>query len=180
MESHSTVSHHTSAPLKPALVLGWGNPDRQDDGAAWHVLCEVTRRLNMTPPDNPEDEFDLEGETADVLFVLQLLPELSERLAEYERVCMVDAHTGEIPEPLHAEAVTPAYQSSPFTHHLTPSTALALAETVGGRAPQTLLVSVRGYSFEFARELSPQTAALVPQATDTICTWVTRTAPDKP
>ena len=33
-----------------ALVIGYGNIDRQDDGVAWHVLREVASRLKVNFP----------------------------------------------------------------------------------------------------------------------------------
>jgi Ni,Fe-hydrogenase maturation factor len=95
---------------------------------------------------------------------LQLTPESAEIVSQFDRVIFIDAHTGNIEETLHIESLNSHYQTSPFTHHLTPQTCLALAETLYGKSPQGILVSVRGYKFGFSQELSTKTQALAAQA----------------
>jgi Ni,Fe-hydrogenase maturation factor len=68
--------------------------------------------------------------------------------------------------------ITPAYQMSPFTHHLTPESCLSLAETLYGHAPAGLIVSVRGYQFGYKTELSNQTALLADKVVTRIIKWV--------
>jgi len=43
--------------LNQTLVIGFGNPDRQDDGVAWHVLHALAIRMNLPAPDSYEEEF---------------------------------------------------------------------------------------------------------------------------
>ena len=109
------------------LLLGWGNPDRQDDGAAWHILAEVARRSGLPLPDEEGESFAEPGAELDLFFTLQLTPE----------------------------------------------SCLELALRLYGSAPEAWLVSVRGYEFGFARELSPQTSALVQQAATCLIAWLT-------
>jgi len=106
------------------------------------------------------------------LSLLQLAPELSELLSGYDRVCFVDAHTGSVPDDVHSESIGPRYQPSPFTHHLTPHSLLAMTESIYKKSPESILVSVRGYEFGFDRELSKSTAALVPLAVALILKWL--------
>lgn len=154
------------------LILGYGNVDRQDDGVAWHVLAGVCRRLGLPVPVSPDEEFTETGHGPHLAFYLQLTPELAELIAGMQRVCFVDAHTGSVPEELHTAEVKPEYQSSPFTHHMTPGTCLSLVKTIYHRDVTGLLVSVRGYQFGFSSELSPATAKLCSQAVDLICDWL--------
>lgn len=166
--------------MQNTLILGFGNYDRQDDGLAWHILAELAGQLGYPYPENPgntvpspETEEDLpSGHAVDFLFDLQLLPEMAELIAQYQRVCFVDAHTGRVPEEIHFSPVEPAFQTSPLTHHLTPATCLSLAKTLSGAAPQAVLVSVRGYHFEFSQELSEQARPLVSQAVERILDWL--------
>jgi hydrogenase maturation protease len=157
--------------LNQILLLGYGNPDRQDDGVAWHVLHALGQRLNLPVPDSYEDEFPL-NDRIDFTFYLQLTPEMAEDLAHYERVCFVDAHTGNIAEEIKFQAVEGEFQHSPFTHHLTAQSLLSMCKTLYGKTPEARLLSVRGYQFEFERSLSERTAALVPQAVAEILTWL--------
>jgi len=157
--------------MKKLLILGIGNPDRQDDGVAWHVLVALAAHLKQAVPDSPEEEF--EEANPQLLFTLQLTPDLAETLAAYDKVCFVDAHTSEIQSELQQIELEPKYQRSPFTHHLTPETCLSLSESLYHAAPQSILVSVRGYQFNFSDQLSSQTSQLAVEATNVILKWVT-------
>jgi hydrogenase maturation protease len=158
--------------LKRTLILGWGNPDREDDGVAWHVMKAVAEKLHLPHAQELEDGFEIKGGNPDFLFVLQLTPELADDIARYERVCFVDAHTGEISEEVAAHPLESEFQRSPFTHHMTPSTVLSMAQVLCGCTPEAQLVSVRGYAFGFSRSLSSRTAALVDETADQIVTWL--------
>ena len=154
------------------LIIGYGNFDRQDDGVAWHVLAEVARRLGCAVPFSPEEEFPLNSGNPDFIFELQLMPELAEMIAQYARVCFVDAHTGAVPHDVNVNAIAAEFQASPLTHHLTPQSLLTFAQTLYDARPEAMLVSVRGYQFGFERELSPLTAQLAQDAAGKIVEWV--------
>jgi hydrogenase maturation protease len=159
------------------LILGYGNPDRQDDGVAWHILqelatyydCPITTidELEVNPASSPRHSV-----TPRLAFALQLTPEMAETLARYEQVCFIDAHTGAYPEEIRVAPIEPGYQTTPFTHHLTPASCLALAQTLYNQAPIGIMVSVRGYHFGYSPELSPQTAPLAQAATIQIINWI--------
>ncbi len=157
---------------KRTLILGYGNADRQDDGVAWHIFAGIARRLGRPAPSSPDEPLSPIGESPQLWFTLQLTPEMAETIAEYDRICFVDAHTGSVPQDLHIIPLSAQYQNSPFTHHMTPSTCLAFAETLYGNAPRAILVSVRGYRFGFQRSLSPKTEALAEQAIQAILDWL--------
>jgi len=157
--------------LKELLLIGYGNPDREDDGVAWHILRALTIKLGLLPPESYEDEFP-ESAQIDFAFYLQLTPEMAEDVAAYEYVCFIDAHTGNIPQPVRLIDVESEFQNSPFTHHLTPQSLIAMCETIYGKKPDAALLSVLGHRFLFTRELSQQTAELVPQAVDLIWDWM--------
>jgi len=157
--------------LKKVLIIGYGNPDREDDGIAWHILNALTVKLGLTSPESYEDEFP-QFESIDFAFYLQLTPEMAEDIAAYMYACFVDAHTGSIPEPVRLIDVNSEFQHTPFTHHLTPQSLLSLCETIYGKKPDAALVSVLGHRFLFTRQLSEETSALVPQAVDLIWDWL--------
>ena len=158
--------------IPPTLIVGYGNTDRQDDGVAWHILLSLSERLGRSTPKDWDEGLYPTGETPDLLFVLQLTPELAELFAGFKRICFVDAHTGAVPEELHVLEILPQYQKSPFTHHMTASTCLALTQSIYGTLPEAILLSVRGYEFGFSHDLSPRTAELVQQAVQTIMDWL--------
>ncbi|MGD0877735.1 MAG: hydrogenase maturation protease [Anaerolineales bacterium] len=156
--------------MNQTLVIGYGNPDRQDDGVAWHVLHALAVRLGLPAPDSYEDLFP-PNDRVDFVFTLQLTPEMAEEIAPYQRVCFVDAHTGSIARQVQLMPLEGQFQHSPFTHHLTPQSLLSICQMLYGKTPQAALLSVRGYQFEFERQLSPETAALVPEALELILEW---------
>ncbi|MRR38257.1 hypothetical protein EG829_27125, partial [bacterium] len=86
--------------MKKTLLLGYGNPDRQDDGVAWHVLHALAGRLGFPAPDSYEEDFPAAG-NPEFRFTLQLTPEMAEEIAAFERICFVDAHTGNIDIPVN-------------------------------------------------------------------------------
>lgn len=157
--------------LKKALILGYGNPDREDDGIAWHILRALTIKLELPSPESYEDEFP-ESALVDFTFTLQLTPEMAEDISGYDYVCFVDAHTGNIPEPVRLIEVESEFQRSPFTHHLTAQSLVSMCETIYGKKPEAALLSVLGHRFLFTRQLSEQTAALVPEAVELIWNWL--------
>lgn len=158
------------------LVIGYGNADRQDDGLAWQVLALLARNLGRDVSGEPGDEFDPSPGDPELRFVLQLTPEMAEDVAAFDRVCFVDAHTGEIDEDVRFIEIQADFQTSPFTHHLTPHTLLLLAQKLYQARARGWLLSVRGYDFGFSRRLSPLTEALVPQAVEILSSWLEETA----
>ena len=157
--------------MKRLLLIGYGNPDREDDGVAWHILRALTEDLGLDYPRSYEDEFP-EHPLIDFVFYLQLTPEMAEELSAYEYVCFIDAHTGSIPEPVRLIDVESEFQASPFTHHLTPQSLLSMCETMYRKKPEAGLLSVLGHRFLFSRQLSEETEWLVPQAVELIWRWM--------
>ena len=157
--------------MNRTLLLGYGNPDRQDDGVAWHILAAMAERMGLPAPESYEDEFPLNNRI-DFNFQLQLTPEMAEDISLYQQVCFVDAHTGFIPEPVRLIEVESEFQHSPFTHHLTAQSLLSMCETIYHKKPRAALLSVRGFYFGFDRQLSPETTALLPHALHQLETWL--------
>lgn len=157
--------------MKHTLLIGYGNPDREDDGVAWHILRALTVKMGLPAPSSYEDEFPQDAQV-DFAFYLQLTPEMADDIAAYQYICFVDAHTGNIPEQVRLIDVESDFQRSPFTHHLTPQSLISICETLYGNKPDAALLSVRGYQFLFSRQLSEETQALVPEAVDLIWEWL--------
>lgn len=140
-----------------ALVIGYGNLERGDDGAAFHVVNRLRPALGQ-PPLTPEDDgLDRLGAPVDAVFVRQLVPELALDAAPYARVVLVDAHVPEDPRPVVVERVEAAYRRPPVSHHLTPSMFAWLVATASAGRPEVFVVSVRARCFDHRRGLSPDT-----------------------
>lgn len=153
------------------LIFGYGNYDRQDDGIAWHVLSALKKSLGLPNAEQIDDDFDSNADLV-LIFQLQLAPELAESMVDFDRVCLIDAHTGSIPEDVRFRKLEPAFLHSPLTHHLTPEALLSIMQTIYQKTPETVLLSVRGKKFEFTQTLSQGTQNLVPQAVALIREWI--------
>jgi hydrogenase maturation protease len=120
------------------LVLGYGNPGRQDDGLGPALANRIDGlgRPGLTTLDayqlNIEDALDV---------------------AEHDVVWFVDAAKSG-PSPFCVSELTGA-RSLEFTSHLVrPEAVLALARDGWGRTPRAFLLAIRGYRFEFVERLT--------------------------
>lgn len=153
--------------MQRSLVIGYGNVDRGDDGAAFHVVNRVRARLGQRVLTEDESGLDSLG-AATAVFVPQLTPELAYEAAACHRLVLVDAHVGSDSRPLAARRLQPLYQQPVLSHMLPPATFLWLMQCISGLERIAFLVSLRGHCFELQRRLSPATSALVVPAADRV------------
>ena len=158
--------------MNRTLVIGFGNVFRRDDGAGFAVLNALRARLGRPPLGIDDDGFDDRGHPVDTVLLHQLVPELAEEVVPYDLVVFVDAHIGHVPELVYEEELDVCYKSATVTHTLHPCSVLALTLELHGRCPRGVLLSIRGYDFEFGEGLSDGTAALVPEAVERIVALV--------
>ncbi|MGB9799562.1 MAG: hypothetical protein ACPLUL_05655 [Thermanaerothrix sp.] len=154
------------------LILGIGNPDRQDDGLAWHLINRLATYWGHSKVLDIGETLPV-NEGLTLCTDLQLRPEMAEDLATYTHVCFVDAHTGALPKEICWQTLQAGFQPSPLSHHLTPQSCLALAEALYGRSPAGFLLSVRGYEFGFSRQLSERTQRLLDSVVNPLLRWLT-------
>lgn len=140
----------------PLLVIGYGNPLREDDGLGWRVAEE----LQTCRPE------------AAVLVCQQITPELAEPLSRATHVAFVDIAANQLPGAL---TVTPVYPDTPtnanFTHQMTPSTVLYLAQVLYGNVPEARLYTVGGQAFGYGETLSTKVAEALPSLIGEIEAW---------
>lgn len=154
------------------LILGFGNLDRQDDGVAWYILSELMQRHGLQKPTTIDiDEYSPEKDIH-FLFQLQLVPELADDLYQYDQAVFIDAHTGSVLSEINMAEISPEYQHSPLTHHLTAPSLLSITSQIYHKFPKSILISVRGYQFNFSQELSSFTMALIPLTVTKIEEWI--------
>jgi hydrogenase maturation protease len=153
--------------MPQTLVIGFGNLDRGDDGAALHVVNRLRARMGRQAlAEGNTGLEELGSETA--VFIRQLLPELSPEVDSYDRLVFVDAHLPGNRRLLECETVRPEPLRSTFSHVLPPGAFLWLVQAIYGRVPEAFVVSLQGHSFEVTRELTPATAGLVVDAAEKI------------
>lgn len=158
--------------IPKTLIVGFGNPDREDDGVAWHTLQKIARQFNITLSIDTDEGIFPSGNTLDFWFNLQLMPEMASDMTSYKRICFIDAHTGALQEDIHFEKLESKFQNSPLTHHMTPESIVSILEHVYHHRPEALLVSIRGYQFRFEQSLSDKTKTLSNQAAQLVVDWI--------
>ena len=124
------------------LVLGYGNPGRQDDGLGPAVSAQIDALgwPHVTAYDN-----------------YQLNIEDALEVADHDVVWFVDAtKTG--PSPFAIAPIAPAESLEFTSHFVRPEAILALADRYYGATPQAFLLAIRGYAFEFIEALTPAAA----------------------
>ena len=125
------------------LVLGYGNPGRQDDGLGPAVAAGIESLgwPDVTAFDN-----------------YQLAIEDAMDVAEHDVVWFADAaKTG--PSPFVVQDVRPSSSIEFTSHILRPEALLAIARQCYGRSPKAFLLAIRGYEFEFVEALTPGATA---------------------
>lgn len=145
------------------LVIGYGNTLRTDDGLGWYAAERLA--------DDPR----LDGAT--VIGRHQLTPELALDVSRAALVVFVDANVGPPPGTLTIETVPTAGNSATaWSHQLTPSSLVALARELYGRAPEVILVSVGVASLDHGDRLSSVVEAALPALVDAVATLVAERA----
>lgn len=125
--------------MKRTLIIGYGNPLRQDDAIGWRAAQLVERALT--------------NGAAEVITCHQLAPELAAKLEGASVVLFLDAAADEPPGRIRFQAVQPR-ESGAWTHHLLPEQLLGLARQHLGAPPSAFLISGGTDHMEFGEGLS--------------------------
>ncbi len=121
------------------LLIGYGNPGRQDDGLG-PALAAAVERLKLP------------GVTVDADY--QLTVEDAAAVARHEVAIFADADTAEA-GPFYLRAVEPAGTLSFSTHSVSPAAVMGLARDLFGARTKGFVLGIRGYVFnEFEESLS--------------------------
>lgn len=123
---------------KGVLVLGYGNPGRQDDGLGPAAAAEIAdlRWPDVTAHDN-----------------YQLVIEDAVDLAEHSVVWFVDA-ARDGAEPYDVRPLWPAPNVTFTSHLLKPEALLEICRTYYGKMPHAYQLGIRGYEFAFLEGLT--------------------------
>lgn len=125
-------------------IVGYGNPQRGDDG----VGPLVVQRLRASLGPRPWLRF----------FIFQQLEEgLLDELGNASLLILVDASAEQSGEEVRWRRLTPKPSPSPFSHHMDPAMLLWLAGLATGCSPEAWLVSIRGEDFGQKQGLHPRT-----------------------
>jgi hydrogenase maturation protease len=127
--------------MSDTLIIGYGNALRGDDGAGYIAAELLRERIH-----NPQVE---------VLSVQQLTPELMEPVSRVRQVVFIDAAVMGRAGSYQRVPLRPAPACSRFTHHATPESLLAGAQSLYGHTPEAMLCTIPGRFFELGQELTP-------------------------
>jgi hydrogenase maturation protease len=137
--------------MRRILVIGFGNPGRQDDGLGPALAAWLEGR-------------GLPGVTVDSDY--QLTVEDAEATARQEIVIFADASVGGS-EPFYFRRVRPHGAPGFSSHSVEPGEVLALAEAIFGARPEAYVLGIRGHAFnEFGEGLSAQAQANLAAASE--------------
>lgn len=108
-----------------ALVIGYGNPLREDDGVGWRAAELLEERLSPG--------------AAGIIQCHQLTPELAAKLEQARVVVFLDAACDQEPGIVSCVSVQ-ADEAGAWSHHLSPGQLLTLAKQLSGQAPPAFLI----------------------------------------
>ena len=140
-------------PSESVLVIGYGNPQRGDDGLAWKVLDAL--RAAQPRPEAPPLRLKR---------VHQLAPELAEPASRVRAVIFVDARADAEAGAVSCEPVMPGAGAASLTHSLSPQAVLLYAKRLFGHVPRAAVVTVGGAAFDHGDKLSPEVLRAIPKA----------------
>lgn len=139
--------------MNQALLIGYGNPLRQDDGVGWQVAAEISTQFPA-------------ASGVKVVQLHQLLPEVAHWLSETERVAvLVDTavSTTQPPGTITCQKVMPEpLTPTSFSHHLAPGIVVGMAQELYGRVPPTFLLTIVGEDFGMGEGLSTAVGQKLP------------------
>jgi hydrogenase maturation protease len=139
--------------LGRVLVIGYGNPLRNDDGAGHHVARAVAA-WTMTQ--------------VEVLAVQQLTPELAEPLANARLAIFVDACAAGPGDKVQIAPLEAAESVAGLGHTSNPQELLALTKAVYGHHPPAWSVLIPGRNFSTGEDLSSQASNGIKEALNLI------------
>ena len=131
-------------PATQVLVIGYGNPGRQDDALGPALAAAV-------------EAMGLAGVTVDSNY--QLTVEDADNVARHRVAIFADADTTG-PAPFTFRKIQPRTATSFSSHRVEPEAVLGLARELFGAQTEGYVLGIRGYEFEpFVEQLTPQAGA---------------------
>jgi hydrogenase maturation protease len=138
--------------VKPILLYGYGNPGRQDDGLG-PALVEEIATLGLSKVETDAN--------------YQPLIEDAAQISEFDLVFFVDTTVEQVDD-FFVRRLEPAKKIAFTSHHVSPESILAMCEEMYGRVPESWLIGIRGYSFEYVEGLSERASRNYKRALDFI------------
>lgn len=123
------------------LILGYGNPIREDDGFGWIAASTLF-------------EYYKNDSGVEVLNIQQLTPDIAEPISNSKRVVFIDASIeGEIGK-WCCRKVSAEESREIETHSVDPQSLLAFTKLLYNETPEAELITIRGERFGHGYEMS--------------------------
>ena len=137
------------------LIYGYGNPGRQDDALGIKLSENIEQWVQEKNIPNVEVDYNY-----------QLNIEDSERISRSDIVIFADASIEEIDDFVFT-TVTPDNSTIEFSMHaVSPAFVLDLCEKLYGKHPDTYLLHIKGYEWEFTEQLTEDALLNLAKATE--------------
>ncbi len=135
--------------MKKTLIYGYGNPGRQDDGVGARFV-ELMDSWIM--------EKNITNVFTDCNYQLNI--EDASLISDYERVIFVDASVVEDVKDYKLENIEPNDATIEFTMHaVSTSYVVDLCRKIYNKNPESLVLHIKAYEFDFKEELTSQAEA---------------------
>ncbi len=128
---------------KKVLIYGYGNPGRQDDGLG----IKLVEKLEAQAEKNGHKSMDFESN-------YQLNIEDAHTISTYDLVIFVDASVEKDVDDIILKTVMPTEKTEFTMHAMLPGFILYLCQNLYGKYPDTYLLSIKGYEFEFMEDMT--------------------------
>ncbi len=139
---------------KRVLVYGYGNPGREDDGLGNEMVIKIQEWI---------DEHKLGCMATDSSYQLNI--EDAEKVSEWDIVVFVDASKDEKLHEYSCKKVEPSDAKVEFTMHaVSPSYVRHLSEELFNKTPETYILAIKGYEWDFKEGLSANATLNLEQA----------------
>lgn len=142
------------------LVYGYGNPGRQDDGLGVMLAEEIARwsKDNQLFHVDTDTNYQLNVEDAAVI-------------AGYSHVIFADASQEEVPA-YRFDRLLPSAKTEFTMHAVSPGFILHLCKQMFSHEPETYLLHIRGYEWEFMNEITDKARENLQEALDCIKAFI--------
>lgn len=156
------MSDHKAALSPPprTLIIGYGNPGRQDDGLGPAFVSRLIRQQDLPVWLTTASAYQLEVE-------------LAETLLSCDRVVFVDA-TLEAGAPFSFRRIQADASGEGFgSHSLSPGALLALCAVIYGHQPEGYVLAIQGIEFDlFEEQLSSDAQNNLKEASEFFLNWL--------
>lgn len=133
--------------MRKCLIYGYGNPGREDDGLG----AAFVHKMEQWLMDHP-----ISGIGIDCNYQLNI--EDAEKISAYDEVLFIDASQEDI-ENYHISRVDPSASRIEFSMHaVSVGFVLDLCRKMFKKTPDTYLLHIKGYGWDFKEKLTEQAA----------------------